>query len=120
LKKRGSPIKPNFSFPYGENLTVPLVDMQKIITGKEHKIAPNSRVIIIDYNDEPYGLLVGRIIEIIALDSKFITTSVQYTPNPEKSNDGSLGNYIDGTLEFEGRKLLLPSLEKIIKETASL
>ena len=119
LNKGNSSIKPNFSYLYGENSTVPLVDMEKIITGTDHRTGSNSRIIIIDYNDEQFGLLVGRIKEIIALDAKFVTTSILYTPSKEiPKGDGA--NYIDGTLEFEGRKLLLPSLEKIIQECGSL
>jgi chemotaxis signal transduction protein len=117
--KGGPAVKPSISFLHGESSGVPLIDMQKIITGRELKTDANSRVIIIDYNEEPYGLLVGRIKEIIALDAKFITTSIQYTPKTEKLNDGSGADYIDGALKFEGRKLLLPSLEKIIKESST-
>jgi len=113
-------VRPDFTYIYGEESSMPLVDMQKIITGNPAKTDGNSRIIIIDYNEEQFGLLVGRIKEIVALDAKYITTSMQFTPKADCRQDLPSGNYIDGTLEFEGRTLLLPSLEKIIKECGSL
>jgi len=119
LNTQGIPSSSKFAYVQGENSAIPLVDLEKIITGAAHKTGSNSRIIIIDYNDEQYGLLAARIKEIIALDAKFVTTSILYTPSKEMlKEDGA--NYIDGTLEFEGRKLLLPNLERIIKECGSL
>jgi len=120
LNTGNTPVKSKFSYLHGENSAIPLIDMEKIFTSAEHRINSSSRIIVVDYNDEQFGLLVGRIKEIVALDSKFITTSIQFNPKPEIPNGGSGICYVDGTLEFEGRKLMLPNLEKIIKETGSL
>ena len=118
LNTDGIPSTSKFSYFQGENSAVPLIDLQKIFTGTGHKADHNSRIIIIDYNDEQYGLLVGRIKEIMAVDSKYVTTSIQYTPVYGIPNGRE--HYIDGVLEVEGKKLKLPSLEKIIRECGSL
>ena len=118
LNTDGNPSTSKFSYFQGENSAVPLIDLQKIFTGSALETDANSRIIVIDFDDEQYGLLVGKIKEIMALDSKYVATSIQYTPVYGIPNGWE--HYIDGILELEGKKLLLPSLEKIIKETGSL
>ena len=92
-----------------DNKSIPLIDLKKILTDKKQQIDENSRIIIIEYKEIQFGLLVERIKEIIALDSKFVTTSLQFIP---KLNV----RHIEGTIEFEDRKLMLLNMENIVTD----
>ena len=76
---------------------------------KKQQIDENSRILIIEYKEIQFGLLVERVKEIIALDLKFVTTSLQFIP---KLNV----RYIEGTIKFEDRKLVLLNIEKIVTD----
>ena len=91
------------------NKSIPLIDLKKVLNNKKQHIDENSRVIIIEYKENQFGLLVERIKEIIALDSKFVTTSLQFIPELKV-------RYIEGTIEFEDRKLIFLNIEKIITD----
>ncbi|MCH7724704.1 MAG: chemotaxis protein CheW [Bacteroidetes bacterium] len=91
------------------NKSIPLIDLKKVLNDKKQHIDENSRVLIIEYKEIQFGLLVERIKEIIALDSKFVTTSLQFIPELKV-------RYIEGTIEFEDRKLLFLNIEKIITD----
>jgi len=91
------------------NKSIPLIDLKKVLNNKKQHIDENSRVLIIEYKEIQFGLLVERIKEIIALDSKFVMTSLQFIPELKV-------RYIEGTIEFEDRKLLFLNIEKIITD----
>ena len=95
-------------FRIGNNV-IPLIDLKKVLNGKKQHIDKNSRIIIIEFKEIQFGLLVERIKEIIALDSKFKTTSLQFIPKLNVQ-------YMEGTIEFEDRKLMLLDIEKIITD----
>jgi len=92
------------------NKSIPLIDLKKVLNDKKQHIDENSRVLIIEYKEILFGFLVERIKEIIALDSKFMTTSLQFIPELKI-------RYIEGTIEFEDRKLMFLNIEKIITDT---
>ncbi len=91
------------------NISIPLIDLKKVLVDEKQHIDENSRIIIIEHKEIQFGLLVERIKEIIALDSKFVTTSLQFIP---KLNV----RYIEGTIEFEDRKLMLLNMENIVTD----
>lgn len=91
------------------NKSIPLIDLKKVLNNKKQHIDENSRVLIIEYKEIQFGLLVERVTEIIALDSKFVTTSLQFIPELKV-------RYIEGTIEFEDRKLIFLNIEKIITD----
>jgi len=91
------------------NKSIPLIDLKKVLTDKKQQIDENSRIIIIEYKEIQFGLLVERIKEIIALDSKFIETSLQFIPD-------SNVRYVEGTIKFEDRKLLYLNIEQIVTD----
>jgi len=90
--------------------SIPLIDLGKIIYGKDQKINSDSRVIVVEYSDVQFGLLVEKVKEMIAIDSEFLKTSGKFI-----KAEGL--DYIDGTLEFEDKKFLYPNIERIIKDT---
>ena len=89
--------------------SVPLIDLKKILTGKKQKIDEHSRIITVEYKDIQFGLLVEKINEMIAVDSKFMTTSLQFIPELNQ-------RYIQGTIEFQDRKLILLNIERIVTD----
>jgi len=91
------------------NKSIPLIDLKKVLNNKKQHIDENSRVLIIEYKEIQFGLLVERVTEIIALDSKFVTTSLQFIPELKVQ-------HIEGTIEFEDRKLIFLNIEKIITD----
>ena len=93
--------------------SIPLIDLKNTLTNEKLKIDENSRIMIIEFNDMKFGLLAEKVKEIIALDMKFITTSLQFIPELN-------GRYIEGTLEFEERKIILLNIEKILTDTGCI
>ena len=92
-----------------DDKSIPLIDLKKFLTDEKQRINNNSRIIIIEHQDLQFGFLVERINEIIALYSRFVTTSLKFIP---KLNDG----YLEGIIEFEDRKLKLLNIEKIVTD----
>ncbi len=91
------------------NNVIPLIDLKKVLNNKKQNIDENSRIIIIEFKEIQFGLLVERIKEIIALDSKMRATSLQIIPKLNVQ-------YIEGTIELEDRKLMLLNIEKIVTD----
>lgn len=105
---------PGYSRIIFKNIVIPLINLEYIFNQKKPgKINKNSRVIIIEYNDELYGLLVGCIKEIFALDSKYINTSIKFNPEINIRPHNGHSDYINGSLEIENRNLLLLNIERI-------
>ncbi len=88
---------------------IPLIDLKKVLNNKKQNIDENSRIIIIEFKEIQFGLLVERIKEFIALDSKMGATSLQIIPKLNVQ-------YIEGTIELEDRKLMLLNIEKIVTD----
>ena len=95
-------------FRMGNNV-IPLIDLKKVLNNKKQNIDENSRIIIIEFKEIQFGLLVERIKEIIALDSKMRATSLQIIPKLNVQ-------YIEGTIELEDRKLMLLNIENIVTD----
>ncbi len=119
-----STLKPPFDITIGDgpgysrilfkNTHIPLINLDGILNQKKPgKINKDSRVIIIEYYDELYGLLVGKIKEIFALDPKYITTSIKFNPEAKIRMHNGHHEYINGSLEIENRNLLLLNIGKI-------
>jgi len=107
--KLGVTEKSKYSLLRIGNNSIPLIDLKKVLNNKKQNIDENSRILIIEYKEVQFGLLVERIKEILALDLKFVTTSLQFIP---KLNV----RYMEGTIEFEDRKLILLNIEKIVTD----
>jgi chemotaxis signal transduction protein len=99
-----------YSLLHVGNKSIPLIDLKKKFEGKEQKLDLNSRVIIIEYMNAQFGLLVEKVNEIIALDSESLKKYGEFILK------GNSPDYIEGILQFENRELLLPNIEMIIKD----
>ena len=105
----GNAEKSRYSLFQIDNKSVPLIDLKKILIGNKQKIDEHSRIITVEYKNIQFGLLVEKINEIIAVDEKFVTTSLQFIPELKH-------RYIQGTIEFEDRKLILLNIERIVTD----
>ena len=93
-----------------ESIFIPLIDLKKIFHGEEQKTTSHTKVIIIEYKETQFGLLVEKVNEIIALDSDSLRTSGKFI-----FEDNAL-YYADGTLKLANKELLFLNIEKIIKD----
>ena len=88
---------------------IPLIDLNQELkkkgAGRNEK--RESRVILIEINNELFGILVDKIKEVVALDTKFIATSLKFNPETELPDNSVGKGFIEGSLEFEGRNLQL-------------
>jgi len=89
--------------------SIPLIDLKKIFYNKAQKINSNTRVIVIEYMETQFGLLVEKVKEMIAFGSDDLKTKANFIPA-----NNSL--FIEGIVEFEDKELLFLNIERIIKE----
>ena len=91
---------------------IPLLDLKKIFRGEEQKINSLTRVIIIEYKETQFGLLVEKAKELIAADSDSLRTSGKFIL---EENDI---HFTEGTLKLGNKELLFLNIDKIIKQIA--
>jgi len=92
-----------------ENKSIPLIDLKKIFYNKVQDINSSTRVIVVEYMDTQFGLMVEKIKEMIALGSDDLKTKANFI-----LANNSL--FIEGIVEFEDKELLFLNIERIIKE----
>ncbi len=73
---------------------------------KNQGISKDSRVIVCD-NELQTGILVDKICEVVSVKDKNIEESIISVKSHE--------NYISEIIEFEGRKLAVPTLKKLFR-----
>ena len=95
---------------------IPLIDLKKLLspTSESNLTTIYSRVIVIEIENEEYGLLVDTIKELLALDSKYILDSINLLPLRESQNVTDGQNFIKGSLEIENKSVLLLDPKQII------
>ena len=92
-----------------ESKSIPLIDLKKIFHKKEQKIDSDTRVIIVEYADIQFGLLAEKVKEMIAVDADYIKNSGRFIPEKDSL-------YIEGILELESKKLIMPNIKRIISD----
>lgn len=104
------------------NRTIPLIYLKKILNPEESGgiIGRDSRIIIIEKNDEQYGLLVDRIKEFIALDTKYISTCIKFNPEIDMPAGYEGHKYLEGSLEIDNRCILLINVKPLLNSIALL
>lgn len=98
------------------NNIIPLISLTNLFDYPKIKesTTKDSRVIIIEFRDERYGLLVDRIKEMIALDSRYITDCIKFSPGHELPEDCKGRKFLEGSLEIEDRCVLLLNIDPIV------
>ena len=119
------PLEPSlYSRPEGTNnyllsfnkKNIPLICLKKFLSSntEERLELRSARVIIIEDKDEQYGLLVDKIKEIIALDSKYIADKIKFNPVVYLPGDLEEYKFLEGSIEIDKRCLLLLNTNLVV------
>ncbi len=90
-----------------DNLNIPLIDFHQFFGFKKREKTKFTRILVIEPENKRAGFFVERIKEIITIDKEFKNESLKFTPTKDKM-------FLKGIFDYEGRKLFLPDLHKII------
>jgi purine-binding chemotaxis protein CheW len=93
-----------------ENLIIPTVSLHKYIGLPESKIMRDTRLLLLEFNNNKFGFFVEKIKEIVTVDKEFKNDALKFYPEKEKE-------YVIGTLKYEGKSLAMPDYIKILSET---
>jgi chemotaxis signal transduction protein len=95
-----------------ENMDIPIVDLHNYFELPKHEIMRDTRLLLLEFNNKKFGFFVERIKEIITVDKEFKNDILKFYPDDK-------GEYLIGTLKYEGKSLAMPDYLKILSETHS-
>lgn len=100
------------------NKSIPLIYLKNILGSESGYESPgkNTRVIIVEKQDKQVALLVDRITEFIALDSKYITDCIKLTSKTELPEENIGLEYLEGSLEIENRCILMLNIASVMED----
>ena len=95
---------PDSRFCYNE-INFLTINMHKYFGLELENLKPNSRIMLLEYNKLQVGFIVDDVVEMLTIDNNLIN-------NLDYNNEDGY-SYLKGILRFNGRKLMVPDLDKI-------
>ena len=86
---------------------VPVVDMRRRFELPQPRYDDDTRIILVDYQDERLGLVVDEVSEVLRVPETAVTAPPQYVK-------GLAAEFIRGIVRLEKRLVVLLDLEKIL------
>jgi purine-binding chemotaxis protein CheW len=89
---------------------VTIIDLSKKFELPQSGMTTDSRIVIVQWNDEYVGILVDRIFDVIYVNRSALM--------PPPSNIHEIqGRFFDGVFNAEGRLIAIINVEKVLAET---
>jgi chemotaxis signal transduction protein len=92
-----------------ENSRLPVVDISKFIPGKHDLNTIDFRIVICDFNQQLYGLLVDSAVEITRVEPANIGPA-------ENIPDGMESSLVTGIINEENRKIYILSPDRLLSK----
>lgn len=92
-------------FSYNE-MSFAAINLHKYFGLKLKGVHTSSRILLLEYNEFQLGFIVDELVEMLTIDNSLIE---DFSPGAE---DGS--SFLKGILKFNGRKFLVPDMDKIV------
>lgn len=94
------------------NVVTPVVDMRAALTGKVLEPTDVSRMIIVQVDEQPIGLVVDAATDVLDIEPN----TIQH-PNLLETREVS---YLKGISKLENRIIILLDIEKLLEDTTNL
>lgn len=107
IEKIGNDLNQSSSIKLNE-ITIPLIDLHKILNLKYKKRSKDMRLILVEVEDKLFSFKTERVKEIFTVNP-FFRDKINFVPVNDK--------YLLGKLCYEKREMLMPDFKSIIEET---
>ena len=87
------------------DLIIPIVEFNRFFSVKHKSKSKDSRIVLVEIQDQVFGFFVDRVKEIFSMSKGF--------KSKLKFSIGNENEYIIGKLDYENRQLLIPDFNKI-------
>jgi|SRR5690606_15354521 chemotaxis signal transduction protein len=91
------------------NLNIPIVPLHKFFSVELNEKTEDQRILIIEPDNSMFGFFVDRVKEIFTMSKEF-KDKLTFVP---RTSD-KVEEYLTGTINFEGRTLLLPDFQRLL------